>query len=58
MNIPEIRSAAVAGIDCSLGYTCEFNSNPNWHREMYDIAEANIRFAIKAALDGRKLEED
>lgn len=54
----EIRSAAVAGIDYALGYTCEFNANPDWHREMYDIAEINIQYGIKQALDGNRLSED
>lgn len=53
--LQEARSAAVSGVDGRLGYTMEFNSDPAWHQEMYNIAERNISYAITAAIEGRDL---
>jgi len=51
-----IRSLAIMSVDGDRGYTMEFASSPEEHRETWDRVEQNIRAAIKAGLAGQVVE--
>lgn len=45
-----IRDLAVELVDGERGYTCEFSSSPQEHREAYERVQANIVEGVRTGL--------